>query len=441
MNNNKLTLLKLVFISLMCTFSSLDVLADNPLVTHIRTADPSPLVYNGRFYIVVGRDEVNANGFNMYEWHLLSSSDMNNWTDHGAILRPSDISWMPDNSAWASQIVYHNNQFYFYASGDDQIGVLVSNTITGPYVDVNGAPMVDDSTPGAPPRSIDPMVYVDDDGTGYMFYGGDAQARYVELASDMTSLAGPVQDVPGLTSYLEAPFVIKENGTYFLMYATHPWPSEIRYATSSSIHGPWSHQGVVGSPTGTGTNHEGAAYFNGQWWYTYHNEILSQGNPYSRSVNVDTLTINGNTLEPVVYTSGSIALPTRMESYNYPGYYISHNDFNGVLEANSSPYEDTQFRVVPGLAGEGVSFESVNYPGYYLRHYDYVLYLHKNDSTVQFYQDATFNRVPGLADANRTSYQSYNFPDRYIRHYDFELRIDPIDSAIAEEDATFSEAQ
>jgi hypothetical protein len=279
--------------------------AGNPLVTNVRTADANPLVYNDRFYIVCGQDEVSTNAFNMYAWRLLSSTNMRDWTDHGQILRPDQVSWMPNNRAWASCIVYRNGYFYFYASNDWQIGVLRSTSITGPYEDVNGRPIIDSNTPGHAARDIDPMCFIDDDGQAYLFWGGDGNCRYARLNSNMVSLATSVMDVPGLTSYLEAPFVIKTNGVYFLMYADSPWPSEIRYATSSSISGPWNYRGVIGTPTGSGTNHEGAAYYKGQWWYTYHTEELSNNNPYSRSVCVDKMYINGDTIQRIVYTDNN----------------------------------------------------------------------------------------------------------------------------------------
>ncbi|MBN1699551.1 MAG: family 43 glycosylhydrolase [Spirochaetales bacterium] len=303
-----------VCISLMLLFIVISAgYAGNPLVTNVRTADPNPFVYNDRFYIVCGQDEVNTDGFNMYAWRLLSSTNMRDWTDHGQILRPDQINWMPDNRAWASSIVYRNGYFYFYASNDRQIGVLRSTSVTGPYEDINGGPIIDGNTPGHAARDIDPMCFIDDDGQAYLFWGGDGNCRYARLESNMTSLAGSVMDVPGLTSYLEAPFVIKENGTYFLMYADSPWPSEIRYATSSGITGPWQYRGVIGTPTGSGTNHEGAAYYKGQWWYAYHTEELSNDNPYSRSVCVDKMYVNGTTIERIVYTDnngGGIDEPT-----------------------------------------------------------------------------------------------------------------------------------
>lgn len=335
-----LLLKSIVIITVLITVigGSVFALADNPILKNVRTADPNPLVYNGRFYIVCGQDEVNTNGFNMYAWRLMSSADMNTWTDHGVIARPT--GWMPTNRAWASSLVYRNNRFYFYISTDWAIGVMTATSITGPYTDALGRPLIDRNTPGHAARDIDPHCFIDDDGQAYLFWGGDGNCRYARLNSDMISLATGVMDVPGLTgsgyTYLEAPFVIKTNGTYFLIYADQPWPSKIRYATSTSIHGPWIHRGVIGNPTGNGTNHGGAAYFNGQWWYTYHTEELSNGNPYSRSVCVDPMTINGNTIQPITYssfwmTSGG-TIPQVGVDYNI----ISRNSHKLLEVANAS---------------------------------------------------------------------------------------------------------
>jgi hypothetical protein len=129
----------------------------------------------------------------------------------------------------------------------------------------------------------------------------------------------------------------------------------------------------------------------------------------------------------------------RIQSYNFQDRYVRHADFDVRLDANVSPAQDAQFRLVPGLAnGSGyVSFASVNYPGYYLRHYGYDLVLAPDDGTAVFAADATFRQVPGLAASSWTSFQSYNYPDRYLRHSNYLLRIDPITDAQGRGDATF----
>ncbi|WP_440105163.1 glycoside hydrolase family 43 protein [Streptosporangium sp. H16] len=136
---------------------------------------------------------------------------------------------------------------------------------------------------------------------------------------------------------------------------------------------------------------------------------------------------------------GATAPVNRIQSYNFQTRYVRHANLDVRIDANVSPAQDAQFRLVPGLAnGSGyVSFASVNYPGYYLRHYGYDFVLAPDDGTATFAADATFRQVAGLANASWTSFQSYNFPDRYIRHYDYLLRLDPINDAQGRGDATF----
>ena len=72
----------------------------NPLVKDKFTADPAPMVHDGRLYLYVGHDEYydgqdTASGgkeFNITEWLCYSTSDMQTWTDHGAVLCPADFS-------------------------------------------------------------------------------------------------------------------------------------------------------------------------------------------------------------------------------------------------------------------------------------------------------------------------------------------------------------
>jgi hypothetical protein len=136
---------------------------------------------------------------------------------------------------------------------------------------------------------------------------------------------------------------------------------------------------------------------------------------------------------------GSTVPVNRIQSYNLQDRYVRHSNFDVRIDPNVSPAQDSQFRLVPGLAnGSGyVSVESVNFPGYYLRHYGFDFVLAANDGTATFRADATFRQVAGLANAGWTSFQSYNFPDRYIRHSSNLLRLDPITTAQGRSDATF----
>jgi hypothetical protein len=132
----------------------------------------------------------------------------------------------------------------------------------------------------------------------------------------------------------------------------------------------------------------------------------------------------------------------RLKSYNYPDRYVRHANNVGRIDVYPfDPYQDQQWRMVPGLADPaGVSFQSVNFPTRYLRHANFAVVLNVNDNTATFRADATFYRVAGFADASWSSFRSYNNSTRYLRHSGFLLRIDPISassSTLDKQDATF----
>lgn len=66
----------------------------NPLIDHHLGADPFALTYNGRVYLYMSSDDyeyqsngtIKDNSFaNLNRVFVISSADMVNWTDHGAI--------------------------------------------------------------------------------------------------------------------------------------------------------------------------------------------------------------------------------------------------------------------------------------------------------------------------------------------------------------------
>jgi GH43 family beta-xylosidase len=130
--------------------------------------------------------------------------------------------------------------------------------------------------------------------------------------------------------------------------------------------------------------------------------------------------------------------PYRFASHNFRDRHIRHYDFRARIDANVTKLDDSQFRIVPGLAGGGtVSLESASHPGYYLRHKNYEIWLERNDGSALFASDASFHRRAGLADSAAVSFESYNFPGRYIRHYDYLLHIQTPSTATDRADATF----
>lgn len=96
-----------------------------------------------------------------------------------------------------------------------------------------------------------------------------------------------------------------------------------------------------------------------------------------------------------------------------PYAYLRHNNFQVRLDFNVSA--DSQFVLRPGIADENaVSIESVNFPGFYIRHQDNVIWLSADDHTESYAADATWWIRPGLADTAGLSFEAFSRPNFYI---------------------------
>ncbi|XEU95988.1 hypothetical protein FSHL1_001273 [Fusarium sambucinum] len=166
----------LLFLSSLLSTSSV-ANADNPIVQTVYTADPAPIVHNGRVYLFTSHDEDGSTFFNMKDWRLFSSNDMVNWQHHPSPMGLTTFSWANDR-AWAGQVAARNGKFYYYVpvamkNGRMAIGVGVSDNIVGPYRDTLDKPLVENN-------EIDPTVFIDDDGQAYMYWGNPG-LYYVKL--------------------------------------------------------------------------------------------------------------------------------------------------------------------------------------------------------------------------------------------------------------------
>lgn len=286
----------------------------NPLVKDKFTADPAPLVHDGTLYLYVGHDEYyegqnSAGGgkeFNITEWLCYSTRDMQTWTDHGAVLKPTDFSWGV-GEAWAAQVVEKDGKFYYYvtALADEPfnsrvVGVAVSDNPTGPFTDPLGKPLVTDDMTDNGPRGwwndIDPTALIDNNGQAWLSWG-NGTCFLAKLKPNMIELDGEIQTVD-LPRYVEGPWLSKRDDKYYLTYASFGEGKEtISYAIATSVEGPWTPQGeLTGMAENSFTIHPGLIEFNGKWYLFYHNATLTlngrEGAIGRRSVCVDELHYN-----------------------------------------------------------------------------------------------------------------------------------------------------
>ena len=314
-----------------------------PLFQTKYTADPSPLVVGDTLFLYTSHDaspedipdanERNSAGFFMYDWLLWSTTDMVNWTEHGAVASLKEFSWRSrENGAWAIQTVERNGKYYLYAPLHGHgIGVLVADSPYGPFKDPLGEPLVwqkehwDD---------IDPTVYTDDDGQAYMYWG-NPHVYYTKLNADMISTQGdiyvlnpadgvmrPVKEERSkinlrapwsekatwaVKNYQEGPWLYKRNGKYYLSYATTCCPEALGYAMSDSSTGPWEWKGYIMEPTQRDRgNHPGICDFKGHSYVFGQNYDLMHLETFQhherRSVSAQEITYNADgTIQKIPY--------------------------------------------------------------------------------------------------------------------------------------------
>ena len=90
----------------------------NPFITDLYLADPSAHVWDdGRLYVYPSHDVAPPRGCDLMDgYHVYSTTDMLNWTDHGEVLHSSQVTWGREEGGfmWAPDCAYRNGKYYFY---------------------------------------------------------------------------------------------------------------------------------------------------------------------------------------------------------------------------------------------------------------------------------------------------------------------------------------
>jgi hypothetical protein len=121
--------------------------------------------------------------------------------------------------------------------------------------------------------------------------------------------------------------------------------------------------------------------------------------------------------------------------------YLRHSGFRAYIATDPFPAQDSEFRVVHGLAGlTGVSLESINFPGRYLRvRANGEVWIDPTEGTTAYNESATFRRVAGLSDSAQHSYQMWTDATRYLISVSGAVNAATVSGATAQANATFTE--
>ena len=250
-----------------------------------------------------------------------SSPDLVHWTRHESVLSVKNVAWAA-YAIWAPSAIYLNGKYYlFFAANDIQksddfdggIGLAVSDKPGGPFVDAIGKPLIGKFQHGAQP--IDPMVFQDDDGSIYLYYGGQGHCVVARLSRDLKHVI-PMRDgelYKEITPehYVEGPFMIKRNGTYYFMWSEGDWGGSdygVAYAKSKSPVGPFTRVGKIletDAAIAKGPGHHSVLHIpnTDDWYIVYHRHPLDSTGISKRVMAIDKMIFDENgDIEPVVMT-------------------------------------------------------------------------------------------------------------------------------------------
>jgi hypothetical protein len=321
---------------------STNVNSQNPIIRDQFSADPTGRVFNGKMYLFPSHDIPAPESFPRKDWfcmadyHVFSSSNLTDWTDHGVIVSQEKVEWVNPTSysMWAPDCIERNGKYYFYFPANIKtgrgfgIGVAIADKPEGPYV-----PQKD---PIVNVRGIDPSVFIDKDGQAYIYYSLN-RIFAARLKDNMTELASePVVlgDLPA-KGLVEGPFFFERNGIYYMTYPHVENKIErLEYAMGDNPLGPFKVTGVImdETPMGTWTNHHSLAQYNDQWYLFYHQSAYSPKFDKNRSVCIDSLFFNEDgTIRKVIPTNRGVGITSALEKIEIDRY--SHISPTGVSVA------------------------------------------------------------------------------------------------------------
>ena len=268
--------------------------AANPVITTAYSADPSAHVFQGRIYVYASHDRSDAREFDVQDYHVYSSDDLQNWQDHGVAFRLSDISWAKSH-LWAPDCAFKDGRYLLYfpaqdAAGKFHIGVAMSGSPSGPFAD-KGSPIA-----GA--DGIDPSLFLDEDGQAYLIWAQDG-LMMARMKPDLTELAESPHKISGAENFFEGPWLFKRGKLYYMTYPAFKPGGVGRgghgqnydYAISKTPAGPYVYKGAFTQSGPGGDNIHGSQLkWHGRWYCFYHDFSTSVGRPahgYKRAVKMD----------------------------------------------------------------------------------------------------------------------------------------------------------
>ena len=368
---------------IICHLSFSPAGAQNPIIRDQFTADPTARVFNGKVYLYPSHDIFPPEGqrqdwFCMEGYHVFSSENLTDWTDHGVIVTQNKVPWVrPDSySMWAPDCIERNGKYYFYFPSTPKdgrgfgIGVAIADSPEGPFIP--------EPEPIKGIFGIDPCVLQASDGNAYIFWGA---GRCAKLKPNMKELADDtpkekvkfgerefemygvncLKDLPNRQA--EGPFAFEYGGNYYLTYPYVRKNTEVLgYAMSKNPMGPYEYKGLIMQEheNGCWTNHHSIVNYKGQWYLFYHQNAFSPNDDKRRSVQIDKLYFNPDgTIQEVKKTMRGVGVNRATERIEIDRYSSASNDVTTALIDTAGSFRGFQ-ATLPGM-GAWLKYDDVDF--------------------------------------------------------------------------------
>ena len=289
----------------------------NPIVQNYY-ADPESRVYNDRVYLYVTKSLPFEEQLNI---DLVTTGDLENFEVHKDILDMSTYAGVR-KAVWAPTVVDKDGKYYiiFAANNilsENETGGLyigVCDNPSGPFKNVfaDGKPLINKIYNRAQP--IDAHFFKDDDGTIYLLYGGWGHLMVCIMNETMDGFVSvPEPCFDGIAkeitpeNYVEAPYVMKINNKYHLMYSTGEWSKGtymVKAGVSDNIFDGFEFYNdiLISGELADGPGHNSAFFFRGQHYIAYHRRIIGDEVAHHRLLCIDKINIADDKLTPVSMT-------------------------------------------------------------------------------------------------------------------------------------------
>ncbi|HDR89452.1 MAG TPA: carbohydrate-binding protein [Bacteroidetes bacterium] len=362
----------LLLISLFLPAIFCNTFSQNPIIRDQFTADPSARVFNGKVYLYPSHDIRKDTGrfatwFCMEDYHVFSSENLTDWTDHGVIVSQDEVNWVDpaSYSMWAPDCIARNGKYYFYFPSNFKerygrgfgIGVAVADKPYGPF------------TPQPEPinnvHGIDPNVFIDNDGQAYLYWSA-GKIFVAKLKDNMLELASEPKVIDNLPTegLIEGPYLFERNGNYYLTYPHVEYETErLEYAMGDNPMGPFRQTGVImdESPTGCWTNHHSVIEYKGQWYLFYHHNDLSPHFDKNRSVRIDSLFFNPDgTIQKVEPTLRGVGLTLASENIQIDR-YTSKSAIGSSIAFNDSINTFEGWKTILDMPNAWIKYNAVDF--------------------------------------------------------------------------------